>query len=127
MKLFHSVSDQRTCLVLCRHHDGHPAHAGDVGSSTCRGGQWWWGGGGLRLAVDLRPPLDLGQKGVALWSREGAPIGGGVRRIGLPLRQTSAIVVAVVGGCWGGGSEVVVMGGLVSCCASCGSDDGGVV
>lgn len=128
MKMFCWISHQRTCLVLCRHHDGHATHAGDVGSGDCGGGQWWWGGGSLWLAVGLRQHLSVGQLGVTLRSGEGAPAGAGLRGEG-PARQT-AVVVAVVGGGWGGGSVVVrvlVAGRPVASCAASGCDDGGSV
>lgn len=127
MKAICWLSHQRTCLVLCRHHDGHATHAGDVGSGDCGGGQWRRGGGSLRLAVGLRQHLSVGQLGVALRSGEGAPAGAGLRGEG-PARQTAVVVVAVVGG--GGGSVVVrvlVVGRPVASCAARGSDDGGSV
>lgn len=119
--------DQRSSLVLCRHHNGHPSHAGDVGSCDCGGGQRWRGGGGLelqlRLAVGLRQRLSLGQLGVALWPGKGAPIGAGLRGDGLPAWQGGVVVVAVVGR--GGGS--VVVGRSVAGRAARGGDDGGSV
>lgn len=118
--------DQRSSLVLCRHHNGHPSHAGDVGSCDCGGGQRWRGGGGLelqlRLAVCLRQRLSLGQLGVTLWPGKGASIGAGLRGDGLPAWQ-GGVVVTVVGG--GGGT--VVVGWSVAGRAARGGDDGGGV
>ncbi|KAI9516491.1 hypothetical protein NQZ68_015993, partial [Dissostichus eleginoides] len=86
---------QRSGLVLCRHHDGHPSHAGDVGGSDRGGGQRWGGGGSLevlRLAVGLREHLGLGQLAVALWPGEGAAVGAGLRGEGPPPRQGAVVV-----------------------------------
>lgn len=126
--VFHCFfSDQRSGLVLCRHHDGHTTHAGDVRGGYSGGGQRWRGGSGLelhlKLAVGLRRRLSLGQLGVALWSGQGAPVGAGLRRNGLSTRQGGVVVVAVVGG--GGGS--VMAGRPVSGHAARGGDDGGGV
>lgn len=123
MKKFCWVSHQRTCLVLCRHHDGYATHAGDVGSGDCGGGQWW-GGGSLRLAVGLQQHLSVGQLGVTLRSGEGGTAAGGLRGDG-PTRQT-AVVVAVVRGGGGGGSVMVrlmLVGRPVASCAARGCDD----
>lgn len=132
MKKFCWVSHQRTCLVLCRHHDGYATHAGDVGGGDCGGGQRR-GGGSLRLAVGLQQHLSVGQLGVTLRSGEGATAAGGLRGDG-PTRQAAAVVVAVVrgggGGGGGGGSvmvRVMVVGRPVASCAARGGDDGGGV
>ena len=132
MKVFCLLSHQRTCLVLRRHHDRDPPHAGNVGSRDCGGGQRRRRGGSLRLAVGLRQHLGVGQLGVALWSRERAAAGAGLSRAGLSARQAAVVVAVVVGG-GGGGSVVVVVrvrgvvGRPVASCATRGSDDGGRV
>lgn len=113
--------DQRSGLVLCRHHNGHPSHAGDVGGCDCGGGQWWRPRNGL--VVGLRQHLSLGQLGGAFRSGQGAPVGAGLGGDGLSARQGGIVVVAVVGG--GGGA--MVAGWSVTGHAAGGGDDGGGV
>lgn len=95
--------DQRSCLVLCRHHNGHPSHAGDVGGSYCGGGQWCRSGGDLqlRLAIGLGQHLGLRQLGVALRLGQRATIGARLRGDGWPTWQGAVVVVAVVDGSGG--------------------------
>lgn len=122
----HLVLDQRAGLVLCRHHDGHAAHAGDVGGRDRRGGQWEGGGGAglqlqlqLLLAVGLWQRLGLGQLGVALRPGQGAAVGAGA----LAVRQRVAVAVAEVVGRGG----AVALRRPVARRAAGGRDDGGRV
>lgn len=120
-------SNQRSSLVLRRHHDGYPPHAGNVGGGDGGGGEWR----GhrcvldlyLRLAVAHGRSLGLRQLGVALRSRQRAPVGAGLRGDGLVTGQGAVVVVAVVGG---GGCSMVA-GWSVTRRAACGGDDGGGV
>lgn len=114
--------DQRAGLVLCRHHDGHPSHAVDVGGCDGGGGQRWGGRSGLKLplqlAVGLRQLLGLGQMAVALLNPVGG-LGGG----GLSVGQRAAVVVAEMSG----SGRPLVAGRPVAGGAACGGDDGGGV
>lgn len=116
--------DQRTCLVLRRHHDGHSTHAVDVGGCDGGGGQRWRGWSRLelplQLAVGLRQLLGLGQMAVALLYRR--PIGG-LGGDGLSMRQRAAVVVAVMSGSRGS----LMAGRSVAGCTARGCDDGGSV
>lgn len=114
-------------MVLCRHHNGHPSHASDVGGGDGGGGQRRGHGRVLelylRLAVAQGRSLGLRQLGVALRSGQRAPVGAGLRGDGLVTGQGGVVVVAVVGG--GGGS--VVAGRSIARRAARGGDDGGGV
>lgn len=118
--------DQRPGLVLCRHHNGHASHAGDVGSCDSGGGQRRRGGGCLELhlwlAVGLWQCLSLGQLGVALRPGEGAAVGAGLRRDGLAAWQGGVVVAEV-----GGGRSSVAVRQPVAGRAAGGSNDGGGV
>lgn len=119
--------DQRPGLVLCRHHNGHASHAGDVGSCDSGGGQRRRGGGclqlHLRLAVGLWQCLSLGQLGVALRPGEGAAVGAGLRGDGLAAWQGGVVVVAEVGG---GRGSVALVRPIAGHAAGGGNDGGGV-
>lgn len=141
----HLVLDQRAGLVLCRHHDGHAAHAGDVGGRDPGGGRWEGpqggeGGGGadlqlqlllkllqlqLLLAVGLWQRLGLRQLGVALRPGEGAAVDAdlGPRGGVLAARQRAAVAVAEVVGRGG----AVALRGPVARRAARRRDDGGRV
>lgn len=119
--------DQRACLVLCRHHDGHTAHAGDVGGRDSGGGQWEGrdgGGGASLLAVGLWQHLGLGQLGVALWPGHVGAVGANVCSTGaLAPRQRATVTVAEV--VWRGGA--MALRWPVARRAPGGCDDGGGV
>lgn len=118
--------DQGAGLVLCRHHDGHAAHAGDVCGRDRGGGQGEGrdgGGGASLLAVGLWQRLGLGQLGVALRPGHVATVGADLGSAGaLAAWQRAAVAVAKV--VWRGGA--VALRRPVACrAASC--DDGGSV
>lgn len=122
----HLALDQRAGLVLCRHHDGHAAHSGDVGGRDGRGGQregpWVRddGGGASLLAVGcLWQRLGLRQLGVALRPGRGAPVGA----VDPATRQRAAVAVTKV--VWRGGA--VALRWPVARRAVGGRDDGGGV
>lgn len=98
--------DQRTGLVLCRHHNGHAAHAGDVSGRDYGGRQWEGrnvGDGASLLAVGLWQCLGLWQLGVTLRHGQRAAVGASLSCAGvLASRERAAVAVAKV--VWRGGA-----------------------
>lgn len=111
-------------MVLCRNHNRHASHAGDVGGHDGGGGQRWRGRRSLdlqlRVAVCLRHCLGLGQLGVALGPGHGAATAAAIRQQWLFAWQGGVVVVAVMSR--GGGP--LVAGRPVASSAACGGDDG---
>lgn len=115
---------QRSGLILCRHHDGHSSHAGDVGGGYHRGRQGWWAWN-LVLGIGLGYRLGLRERGGTLCSRQRAAIGDRCCRVArLAAWQGAAVVVTIV--LHVGGSRGAMTGTIASGAAR-GGDDGGSV